>query len=277
MAGGIDWFRWHHGSVNDPKFQLVAKRSGATVAEVIAVWACLLEAASTAPDRGDPGEPDFESMECALGIADGLARSIYDQMRSRDLIDPGSGRVVSWEKRQPKREDDTANERKRRQRERDHEASLVTEDTSRDVTQGHAAGMLGHAREEESREEKKEDPPATRVPRSTRKCPESFAVTAELREWASEKAPSVDLDTETESFRDYTFRNSISDWSGAWRNWMRKAQQGRAPTQNAAKSYRERDADSAALEVSAWTGGLMGKASNVIDMEEGHGPLRIAG
>ncbi len=25
MAGGIDWFRWHHGSVTDPKFQLIAK------------------------------------------------------------------------------------------------------------------------------------------------------------------------------------------------------------------------------------------------------------
>lgn len=24
MAGGIDWFRWHHGSVTDPKLQLVA-------------------------------------------------------------------------------------------------------------------------------------------------------------------------------------------------------------------------------------------------------------
>ena len=27
MAGGIDWFRWHHGSVTDPKFQLVARKS----------------------------------------------------------------------------------------------------------------------------------------------------------------------------------------------------------------------------------------------------------
>jgi hypothetical protein len=48
---GMDWFRWHHGSVNDPKFQLVAKRAGASVAEVVAVWACLLEAASSADER----------------------------------------------------------------------------------------------------------------------------------------------------------------------------------------------------------------------------------
>ena len=24
MAGCIDWFRWHHGSVTDPKFKLIA-------------------------------------------------------------------------------------------------------------------------------------------------------------------------------------------------------------------------------------------------------------
>lgn len=37
MAGGIEWFRWHHGSVTDPKFQLVARRSGARLSDVLAV------------------------------------------------------------------------------------------------------------------------------------------------------------------------------------------------------------------------------------------------
>jgi hypothetical protein len=149
----MDWFRWHHGSVNDPKFQLVAKKAGASVAEVIAVWACMLEAASGAEDRGDPGTPDFEAMECALGLQDGLARRIYEQMRTRELVDPSTGRITRWEKRQPKREDETANERKRRQREREHELATVTTGESRDVTQGHADVTLCHAREEERREE----------------------------------------------------------------------------------------------------------------------------
>ena len=103
MAGGMDWFRWHHGSVNDPKFRLVAARSGASVAEVIAVWAGLLEAASMAERRGCAGVPDFEATECALGIENGKAKAIYEAMSARGLVTPDGG-VTAWEKRQPKRE-----------------------------------------------------------------------------------------------------------------------------------------------------------------------------
>ncbi len=46
MAGGIDWFRWHHGSVTDPKFQLVAHRAGVRLGDVMVVWAFVLENAS---------------------------------------------------------------------------------------------------------------------------------------------------------------------------------------------------------------------------------------
>lgn len=141
----MDWFRWHHGSVTDPKFQLVAKKSGATVAEVIAVWACLLEAASMAEDRGNSGACDFEAMDCALGLAEGTAQAIHRHMEARDLIE-ASGRIVAWDKRQPKREreDDTAAERKRRQRERE---------SGSQVTPGHATSHQKTPRGEEIREE----------------------------------------------------------------------------------------------------------------------------
>lgn len=111
---GMDWFRWHHGSVNDPKFQLVAKKAGASVAEVLAVWACLLEAASQAERRGNPGEPDFEAIDCALGMEDGRAQAIYSRMAERGVI-AEDGAITSWEKRQPKRErdDDTSTDRVR--------------------------------------------------------------------------------------------------------------------------------------------------------------------
>lgn len=151
MAGGIDWFRWHHGSVTDPKFQLVAKKAGASVAEVIAVWACLLEAASQAPRRGNPGPTDFEAMGCALGLEDGKAKAIHDRMTDRGLLDR-DGAVMAWEKRQPKREDDTAADRKRKQRERDKQDGRDGPAESRDVTQGHDRG-------EESREEERDSVP----------------------------------------------------------------------------------------------------------------------
>ena len=42
----MHWFRWHHGLVTDPKLGLIARKADTSMAEVIAVWACLLEAAS---------------------------------------------------------------------------------------------------------------------------------------------------------------------------------------------------------------------------------------
>lgn len=46
-----------------------------------------------------------------------------------------------------------------------------------------------------------------------------------MREWAAANAPLVNLDQATAAFRDHTFKNSISDWTGAWRNWLRRDQQ----------------------------------------------------
>ena len=172
MAGGIDWFRWHHGSVTDPKFGLVAKKAGCRVGDVIAVWAFLLEAASSSHERGHIGQPDFEAMDHLFGLEDGQSLVIFNQMGLRGLV--ADGRISNWEKRQPKREDDTAAERKRRQREREHEmmvAGVVTDELSRNVTQCHTEVTLCHDREEESREEKKDKGIA---PRKREAAPLSF-------------------------------------------------------------------------------------------------------
>lgn len=149
MAGGIDWFRWHHGSVTDPKFQLVARKSGASLPDVLAVWAYVLEQASANQERGCHGEIDCEAVDCLFNFPATETRTadILKAMAERNLL--ADGLIVNWEKRQPKREDETAAERKRRQRERDHEieaANAVTSAASRNVTHGHDRG-------EESREE----------------------------------------------------------------------------------------------------------------------------
>lgn len=157
MAGGIDWFRWHHGSVTDPKFQLVARKAGASLPEVLAVWAFLLEKASAADFRGCFGEVDAEAVDCLFVLSDGTTDAILAAMVDRKLI--ADQYVVAWEKRQPKREDETAAERKRRQREREHEIKVAESVTGRSVTPCHAESRsvpAGHDRGEESREEKKE-------------------------------------------------------------------------------------------------------------------------
>lgn len=61
--------------------------------------------------------------------------------------------------------------------------------------------------------------------RPTRKCPTDFQVTAEMQAWAVANAPLVNASLATESFRDHTFKNAITDWPGAWRNWLRRDQQ----------------------------------------------------
>jgi hypothetical protein len=121
---GMDWFRWHHGSVTDPKFQLVARKTKSRVADVIAVWAFVLEAASQSDARGNHGTLDFESIDCALGLEDGQAYAIHTAMAERWLI-TADGRVASWEKRQPKREreDDNSTERSREYRQSKRQSS----------------------------------------------------------------------------------------------------------------------------------------------------------
>lgn len=141
---GMDWFRWHHGSVSDPKFQLVAKRSGASVGEVIAVWAVLLEAASQAEVRGVFGSIDFEAIDCAMGFVDGRTLAIYNEMEARNLI--GEGRFGAWDKRQPKRErDDNSAERVKAHRAK-----------SNHVTPSNAKRNQETPRVEKSKEEEKE-------------------------------------------------------------------------------------------------------------------------
>jgi hypothetical protein len=155
MAGGIDWFRWHHGSVTDPKFQLVAKKAGARLGDVITVWAFVLEAASSHVERGTVGAMDFETLDFLLGAEEGTAMRILDAMTQRGLIE--GDQVAQWNKRQPKREreDNGAADRKRAQRERQTTPATVTPSNQLlgHVTPCHAMSHQKTPREEESREE----------------------------------------------------------------------------------------------------------------------------
>jgi hypothetical protein len=157
MANGIDWFRWHHGSVNDPKFGLVARRAAARVGDVIAVWALILEQASANTERGLFGAIDCEATDFLLGADDGTTARILEAMQGRALVN--GDRVTRWEERQPKRErtDPTAAERKREQRERDKANS----GSGAGVTSSHAMSHQVTPREEERREEKNNDDSAS--------------------------------------------------------------------------------------------------------------------
>lgn len=67
-----------------------------------------------------------------------------------------------------------------------------------------------------------------------------------MQDWAGQNAALVYLDHATAAFRDHTFKTAITDWAGAWRNWMRREQKfleerKTDSTRPRAQSFAERD------------------------------------
>lgn len=232
MAGGIDWFRWHHGSVTDPKFALVARRACVRLPDVLAVWAFILERASAADVRGYFGDVDAEAVDCLMGMDDGATARILIELDARGLT--GAGSIVSWDKRQPKRErdDDTAAERKRQQRARDAAASQAAprHDESSHVTPCHATSRQKTPRGEESREEN--SPSLRSGELRASRLPQDWVLPDEWRDWAASERKDLDPIKTAEQFRDYWAAKPgkdgrKTDWQATWRNWVRnqRAQQ----------------------------------------------------
>jgi len=62
--------------------------------------------------------------------------------------------------------------------------------------------------------------------RGTR-IPQPFVVTGDMRAWAAQEVPGLDVDRSTRSFVDYWrgvagAKGTKLDWVGTWRNWLRK-------------------------------------------------------
>lgn len=232
MAGGIDWFRWHHGSVTDPKFQLVARKSKQALASVIAVWAFVLEQASASEDRGSFGTIDCEAIDCLLGLEDGATAAILAAMGERGLVDDGT--VSAWEKRQPKRErtDNTSTERSRAHRDRQrqsqqdgdkqHHATPEIDDATPCNAMQHQKKPRGEERREE---EKTEEAPSAKSPAGSA-LPKNWILPAQWAAWAQGERPDLDPNRVADEFRDYWIakpgkEGRKADWEATWRNWVR--------------------------------------------------------
>lgn len=122
----MDWFRLHHGTCTDPKWRIVCKRSGQPAAIVIAVWLAMLERASQSTPRGSIAGWSDDDMALILDIDSTQVLAVREAMQGKTLEGDA---VVNWDRRQPKREDGSA-ERAKAWRERNRTQPNATERTA---------------------------------------------------------------------------------------------------------------------------------------------------
>jgi hypothetical protein len=135
------WWRSWHGAPTDPKWLSVMKRvvtqcnarnaGGVSlrVSDIVAVWYALCDHASQQSDRGNVENFDAESVGDFLGIGEAGVRCILRALHDKGLVN--DHHITNWEKRQPKREDNST-ERVRRMRSRD--ATVTKNETQRNAT-----------------------------------------------------------------------------------------------------------------------------------------------
>ncbi len=119
-------------------------------------------------------------------------------------------------------------------------------------------------------------------PRAAKKCPDGFEVSETLEAWARNEVPTINLHAETEKFRDHTFSRAITDWDGAWRNWMRNAREYIKNKSPPGETFREKDARMAAERVAAFAPSIANKSAmhdpiQTIDVFEVTNATRITG
>lgn len=149
----MDWFRRHHGAPLNPRWRLIARRSGQPVAFVIAVWDLMEDNASRATPRGTLVGWDDEAAAIALDMEPEAVQAIREAMQGKALnVDV----VMDWEITQPKRErEDDSKERVRAFRERQRQET-PKKPKSRRVTPRNATQRPDREIEEKRGEETEE-------------------------------------------------------------------------------------------------------------------------
>lgn len=143
------WLRLWHDMPTDPKFRVIARKTGRPISEVLSVFVLMMTNASANEDeRGELDNWSDEDAGAALDIDADHVAAIRQAMQGKTL---DGVKLSGWSRRQPKREDNSA-ERVRAFRER----------SKRDVTLRNADVTHGNSREEERREEESQS--VTRTP-----------------------------------------------------------------------------------------------------------------
>jgi transcription elongation GreA/GreB family factor len=144
---------------NDPKWRVIARKSGQSIGNVIAVYTHMMVCASQAEDRGNLDGWDDEDIAAALDLEPVDIAAVRDAMQGKVL---DGDHLKGWSKRQPKRErDDTSTDRVRKHREakkNQQDTSGVTDDAEPcNAMKRHETPRNAQIREEEIREDSSVD------------------------------------------------------------------------------------------------------------------------
>lgn len=105
-----DWVRLWHDMPTDPKWRVIARKSGRSIAEVIAVFNfVMVNASANATERGRTHNLFAEDIAAALDLDEADIDAILAAMEGKVLL---NGTLAGWDKRQPKREDNSASRAK---------------------------------------------------------------------------------------------------------------------------------------------------------------------
>ncbi len=205
----LPWFRFYHDWLTNPRVRLLSFDDRAHYVDVL----CLRAAGQLGQFKGDT---DMQLMFVAKALE--LSISHADECRHR-LMRVGliheDWEPVGWDKRQQR--SDSSTERTRRYRERKKAGeSMASNDVT--VVKRHSDGI------EESRVDKRRVEKGARK-RATKRCPDDFEITSQMVDWAANRNLSIDLQRETEKFKDHEYRSAKTDWAACWRNWMLRAQE----------------------------------------------------
>lgn len=115
----MNWLCWHVGTVNDPKFGRIADVCRTSRANVIAVWAVILE---NARDGRGIYTLTYDDAAYALGIDVAVVENIHLAMKDRGLVD--GQMVCKWSERQGNSNSERAREWRERRRTSPNVASV---------------------------------------------------------------------------------------------------------------------------------------------------------
>lgn len=135
----MSWVRLWSDMPTDPKWRVVARKSGRPLSEVIAVFTFMLlnacanasERSERETERGELKNWSDEDVAAALDTDPEHISSIREAMQGKTLE---GNKLTGWEKRQPKREDGSAERAKQwRERKRTQENAEKRPDTDSDT------------------------------------------------------------------------------------------------------------------------------------------------